>query len=113
MRFVPEPVPGTLALLLAAGLSLAADPPPAPVPHFDTDVRPLFLAKCARCHGETTRKADLDLRTAAGALQGGESGAAVIPGRPDKSLLYEKVHDGAMPPNKKDPLSEAELATVR
>src|SRR5689334_19113309 len=86
-------VPGACALaLFAAGFAWATDPPSAsgPVPQFDTDVRPVFRAKCGRCHGETTRKADLDLRTAAGVLKGGESGAAVVPGRPDKSLLFEK-----------------------
>ena len=51
-----------------------------------------------RCHGEKVRKADLDLRTPAGVLKGGESGPAVVAGKPDKSLLYEKVHKGEMPP---------------
>src|SRR5580704_15513534 len=108
-------------LLLVAGLSLsaaAADPPNdkkdvAPAAAFEASVRPLFQAKCWRCHGEAAQKAGLDLRTAAGALRGGESGAAVVPGRPDQSLLYEKVHDGAMPPAKKDRLSESEVAAVR
>jgi mono/diheme cytochrome c family protein len=82
-------------------------------PNFETDVRPLLLAKCARCHGEAPRKAGLDLRTAAGARTGGESGAAVIPGKPGNSLLYEKVHDGSMPPGNKGRLSESEVALIR
>jgi mono/diheme cytochrome c family protein len=80
---------------------------------FVTEVLPLFQAKCLRCHGEKTRKADLDLRTQSGVLKGGESGPAVLPGRPEKSLLYEKVVDGTMPPGKKGRLSEAEVATIR
>jgi hypothetical protein len=74
---------------------------------------PIFQAKCWRCHGERERKADLDLRTPAAVLKGGESGAVIVPGDPEKSLLYEKVRDGEMPPAKKDRLSEAEIAMIR
>jgi hypothetical protein len=66
-----------------------------------------------RCHGDKRRSADLDLTTPAGILKGGESGPAVVPGKPDKSPLYEKLHAGAMPPGKKDRLSEAEVDGVR
>src|SRR5262245_25031823 len=79
----------------------------------EDDIRDLFQAKCVRCHGEKVRRAGLDLRTAAGALKGGESGPAVVPGKPDKSPLYEKVHNGAMPPAKADRLSEAEVERIR
>ena len=82
-------------------------------PQFEADILPLFQAKCLRCHGDKTRKAELDLRTPAGVFKGGESGAAVLPGKPEKSLLYEKVLDGTMPPGKKNRLSEAEVATIR
>src|SRR5439155_18869299 len=85
-------------------------PPPA---LFETDVQPLFKAKCLRCHGDKARKGDLDLRTHASVLKGGESGSVVLPGNPEKSLLYEKVRSGVMPPSKKDPLSEAEVALIR
>jgi mono/diheme cytochrome c family protein len=85
----------------------------APAPSFAEDVRPLFQAKCVRCHGGKTRKADLDLRTLPAVLEGGESGPAVVPGKPDDSPLYEKVHSGAMPPGKKDRLSAAEVETIR
>jgi hypothetical protein len=46
-------------------------------------------------------------------LKGGESGPAVLPGEPEKSLLYEKVLGGTMPPGKKDRLSDAEVTTIR
>ena len=36
-----------------------------------------------------------------------------MPGHPEKSLLYEKVRDGIMPPGKKDRLSEAEVEIIR
>jgi uncharacterized protein DUF1553/uncharacterized protein DUF1549/cytochrome c len=37
----------------------------------------------------------------------------VTPGKPEKSLLYEKVHEGLMPPAKKERLTEAEVLTIR
>jgi hypothetical protein len=86
---------------------------PARMPSFEADVRPLLQAKCARCHREKPRKADLNLTTPAGILAGGESGPAVVPGKPADSPLYEKVHSGAMPPGKKDRLSAAETETIR
>lgn len=82
-------------------------------PSFQSDIRQLFEAKCVRCHGEKIRKADLDLRSLEAVLKGGESGAVIVPGKPEKSLLYEKVHSGEMPPAKKDPLTEPELALLQ
>src|SRR5262245_28525498 len=84
----------------------------ADAPSF-ADITRIFQAKCIKCHGDTVRKADLDLRTPAGLLKGGESGKTVVPGKPDESLLYEKVHSGAMPPKKEDRLSTAEVDTIR
>ncbi len=82
------------------------------IPAFETAVRPLFQAKCWKCHGEEARKGELDLRTAAGIRRGGESGAVIVPGKPDESLLYKKIHEGEMPPKKKDPLSEPGVRTI-
>jgi mono/diheme cytochrome c family protein len=107
-------------LLLLPGLTAAGaapgqgrEPSPAKVPSFQDDVRPLFQAKCVRCHGGKAPKADLDLSTPAGALKGGESGPVIVPGKPDESPLYEKVHGGMMPPGKKDRLDGAEVDTIR
>jgi len=89
---------------------------PAPAgkpPVFETDVAPLLKAKCSKCHGEKERKADLDLGSLTAILKGGESGPAIVPKDVDKSLLYEKVVAGEMPPGKKDRLTEAELAIIR
>jgi mono/diheme cytochrome c family protein len=96
-----------------AGAGPAQEKVPPRVPSFVRDIRPLFQAKCWRCHGGKVHKADLDLRTLVSVLEGGESGPAVVPGKPDKSLLFEKVHSGAMPPGKKDRLSKAEVETIR
>lgn len=86
---------------------------PARVASYAKDIQPLLQARCVRCHGEKSRKADLDLSTPAGILKGGESGPVIVPGKPDKSLLYEKVHSGEMPPTKKDRLGAAEVKAIQ
>ena len=56
---------------------------------FDTDVLPLFKAKCLACHGAASQRGTLDLRTPASTLKGGATGPAVVAGTPDRSLLME------------------------
>src|SRR4051794_38631910 len=108
--------PILIAVVLAGGghavlSGRASDDKPPPA--FQTDVRPILQAKCVRCHAEKPRKADLDLSSPAGILKGGETGPVVVAGKPDESLLFEKVHGGAMPPDKKERLSADEVETVR
>lgn len=83
------------------------------VPSYQDEIRPIFDAKCSRCHGVKVHRADLDLSTPAGVMKGGESGAVIVAGKPEQSLLYEKVHGGMMPPGKKDRLSAAEVDAIR
>ncbi len=81
-------------------------------PTFERDVRPILKAYCFECHGEGEKlKGKLDLRLRRLILQGGRSGPAVVAGRRDDSLLFEKVSQGAMPPDKKK-LSPDEVARI-
>ncbi len=77
---------------------------------FRKQVEPLLVGRCLKCHGPD-RKGQLDLRTRAAALAGGESGAAMEPGQPDESLLYQYVLGEEMPP--KHPLSADEIAVFK
>jgi hypothetical protein len=54
----------------------------------------------------------LNLETSAGIAKGGESGGLVVPGDPSRSLLFEKIHNGEMPPKEKGRLSEAEVKGI-
>ena len=71
----------------------------------------ILAGQCVACHGPEKKKGGLDLSRRSSALAGGESGAAIVPGRPGESLLVEKVADGEMPP--KGALSKEEVAAVR
>ena len=65
---------------------------------FTRDIKEVFSRYCFECHGAEHKEAELDLRTVKSILTGGESGAAIVPGKPDESILFDMVHDGHMPP---------------
>src|SRR2546427_11005687 len=71
---------------------------PAQTPRFEKDILPIFTANCFICHGKSSPKLGLDLRTAAAALRGSHNGAVIVPGSLDKSLLWQKVSQRQMPP---------------
>ncbi|MEK6259803.1 MAG: PSD1 and planctomycete cytochrome C domain-containing protein [Planctomycetota bacterium] len=80
---------------------------------FETHVAPLLEANCFKCHGATKQEGGLDLRRKRTMLKGGDSGAAIVDGKPDESLLVEKIDKGEMPPPKEGKLEEAERALIR
>src|SRR4051812_2884164 len=100
-------------LVTLIGLAPIASPARASdVPSFEADVRPIFKTHCFDCHGEEPKlKGKLDLRFARAAIQGGESGEAIVPGHHDESLLWERVEADEMPPGEKK-LSTQEKATL-
>ena len=55
-------------------------------------------AKCLPCHGRRRQEAGLDLRTREGLLKGGKSGPAIVPGKPEESLLVRRIRAQEMPP---------------
>ncbi len=100
---------GPLCLLLASVASCLADDD-TPKVFFQRQVEPVLVARCLECHGSEP-EGGLDLRTRASALAGGESGVAIVPGKPDESWLLARVADGEMPPDK--PLSAEQIAGLR
>lgn len=72
----------------------------AVIPVAEREVQAILSAKCWVCHGRITRKAGLDLRSRAPLLKGGKSGRAIVPGKPDESLLIRRIAAQEMPPPK-------------
>jgi hypothetical protein len=104
--------------LLIAGLSVGllglphgvASPTPEQITFFETKIRPVLAQHCYQCHSaEALRtgklKASLMVDSRAGMAKGGESGAAVVPGKREDSLLLAALkYDGfEMPPAGKLP----------
>ncbi|MFP6693109.1 MAG: DUF1549 domain-containing protein, partial [Pirellulales bacterium] len=110
----------TVVLLCLSLLSLAAPPanaadPQRGVEFFEKHVRPLLAGRCYKCHGPKKQESELRLDQRESILAGGDSGAAIFPGRPKSSLLIEAVEyrnpDLQMPPDKK--LSELQIANLK
>src|SRR5579872_1197593 len=100
--FPPRYRPMTPVRLACVVLFVAPLTAAAAEPTFETHIRPILRAYCVECHGDAAKpKAGLDLRLRRLIVAGGESGPAVVPGRPDESLLVAKVRDQEMPPGKK------------
>ncbi len=87
------PVVATLAGTLALGAAASARVSPAADagPDFVREVQPILAAACVRCHGKSESRALLRLDTAAYLREGGESGAIVVAGDPNASLLLARV----------------------
>ncbi len=72
----------------------AAAPALVPTPvgseFFENKIRPILANNCFTCH-TTSQMAGLRLDSKAAILKGGETGPAIVPGDPDKSLLIQAV----------------------
>src|SRR5262245_20162617 len=58
---------------------------------FARDIRPIIEAACYKCHGSKSARGQLRLDNRKLALEGGISGAAIIPGDAGKSLLLRRI----------------------
>ena len=106
-------------LLLAGSWANAVEVPTDVL--FARKIQPLFKVKCLTCHGDDPEKlkGDLDMRTRAGLLKGGESEEpALIPGKAMASPLYlavTRAHEddwSAMPPKENDKLSAEQIGYI-
>jgi cytochrome c553 len=70
--------------------------------------------RCVECHDRAQQKGGLDLTTREALLRGGETGPALAPGDPARSLLWQVVAREKKPfmPHKKDKLPEAEIRAI-
>ena len=72
---------------------------------FENKIRPLLVEHCLECHGanEDKIRGGLWMNSRDQLLKGGDSGAAINPGRPEKSLLISALHyeEFEMPPKGK------------
>jgi len=105
-----------LVMLWAQG-ALAAEPL-----QFNRDIRPILSDRCFRCHGpdKASRKADLRLDVPDGAYAelGKSKDRAVVPGKPQESLLCQKIFasdptDVMPPPSSNLALTSAEKERLR
>ena len=68
---------------------------------------------CISCHGPQKQKGELRLDARAGFVAGGQTGALIKPGEPDKSLLIQVIrYDGDIKMPQKGKMADADIATL-
>ena len=106
-------------LLVSVGTVPASAAPagqldPAHISFFEKRVRPLLVNRCYECHSAGKKiKGGLRLDHKEGVIRGGDSGPAIVPGNPEKSLLITAIRhtdDDLKMPKKK--LPEQEIAAL-
>jgi len=81
---------------------------------FEKQIRPILVERCQSCHGDQKQKGGLRLTSQEMLLKGGETGPAVLPGKPEESLLIQAIgylDEPKMPPKQK--LSDADVAKLK
>ncbi|MDB6037520.1 MAG: xly 1, partial [Verrucomicrobiales bacterium] len=105
---------GWLWLIFCISASAAKDSTRANLEFFEKRIRPVLAERCYQCHSQQSEKirGGLLLDSKAGLEKGGESGAVVVPGEPEKSRLIQAIRysekDLQMPP--KQMLSSDQIA---
>jgi hypothetical protein len=80
-----------LAGFIASAAQAADDA--AGIAFFESKIRPVLIDRCYECHSSQAKKlrGGLRLDTREGTRTGGDTGAAVVPGKLDESLLYQAI----------------------
>ena len=81
---------------------------------FEAKIRPVLVGTCFRCHGDAKTGGALRIDSREMLLKGGESGPAIVPGKPEESLLIKAIRRqadvSAMPPEKDKALRADQVA---
>ncbi len=109
-----------LLSLAGAGLRAADTSPPispTDLQFFENKIRPVLADNCYKCHSRDSDKVKggLMLDTREALLHGGDTGDAIVPGKPEKSLLITAISytddDLQMPPKGKK-LTDQQIADI-
>lgn len=110
-----------LAIILATASSALSQPATrddaARLEFFEKKVRPVLVEHCHHCHSADTKPSGgLRVDDRNGLIIGGNSGAAIVPGDPDKSPLLNRVtvkDNKKLMPAEGKPLTEQQVADLR
>jgi hypothetical protein len=84
---------------------------------YDEIIAPIFRARCVECHGEKKQKAKLALHTYDGVLRGSDAGPIVVAGKPDDSVMLQRLRlplgdEDHMPPQDHPQPAAEEIALL-
>ena len=69
---------------------------------YKAQIEPIFYDKCSGCHTSGGSSGGLDLTSYNTLMAGGNSGASIVAGDNQNSLLWKRINDGSMPPSLND-----------
>lgn len=101
------------AVLVIGFASLVVAAPNDDVEFFEKKIRPVLAQHCYQCHNSSKKQAGgLALDYQAALLAGGDSGDAIVPGKPEESILIWALRheNGYEMPSKAPKLSDAVIA---
>lgn len=107
MRFAPA------FIIAASGIAQAWNPASRDQRFFDDRVAPILVKRCLGCHNQELDDGNISFENRRTLLKGGPHGPAVVPGKPEESVLIQAIrHDGdvQMPPGQK--LSDKDIAIL-
>lgn len=99
-------------LSLAQAASSVSGAEAGDIEFFESRIRPVLVEHCYECHSAAAKKVKGGLRldSREGWAKGGDSGPAIVPGKPDDSLLIRGVRhwdkDFTMPPDTRLPAAQ-------
>ena len=97
---------GTAAVILSAFAMARADGDGrekrrAACSEFSREIQPILAEHCLKCHGATTQKADLDLRSPAKMEKGGVNGPAIEQGHRARACCMSRSRNASCRPGKR------------
>jgi len=106
-------------LMITAHCGLAQQADPKGAAFFEEHVAPILCGHCTSCHNEQMQASELSFFTRKEVLEGGDRGPAVVPFKPERSILIHAVtRDGGlmqfpvmMPPGPKLPDRDIDTLT--
>ncbi|MCA9041845.1 MAG: DUF1549 domain-containing protein, partial [Planctomycetaceae bacterium] len=107
-----------LASLFSLPLAAAELPPVAEQEiDFARDIKPIFEKHCLQCHGTDAQEGGFRLDVKTNALNGGDTGKAILPKESGTSPLIERVAgvvpEMMMPPEGEEPLTKEQIGLLR
>jgi WD40 repeat protein len=127
---IPQPITlglllALLALILTEG-SYAQNPPENPGPSkalptqdpnpYADRIQPILAKYCVACHSHDAPESNLKLLSLASMITGGDSGPALIPGKPSESLILRRIlglDEPKMPPEDSAQPTPEEIETIQ
>ena len=91
---------------------------PAATSFYAEQINPILDAKCVACHGDSKVKGGLRLDSYASLMKGGQDGPVIVAGKPETSILFQRVtlpanHKQFMPAEGRPPLKDEDIALLK